>query len=164
MIKNILRWTGLFVLLFTLQTTLMPLIGVFGVKPDLLILALCFFAFKTDVIPALFMGFLLGLVQDFYAPEILGQNALAKTVIGFFVGLFNEKVMRIDPIFQLAIILFAFILHDSIFYGVDIFKSGLTLQLFGAELVTTTLPRALYTLVFALIPIFSEYVLPSVRR
>ena len=164
MINRFLRWTGLIILLFVLQTTVIPLIAIFGIKPDLILLVLCFVAFKTDVVPALFIGFFLGLVQDFYAPEILGLNALAKTIAGFFAGIFNEKVMRIDPIFQLTLIFLTFLLHDLVYFTVQLLKSELSFHYFGIELVTSTLPRACYTLVFALIPTYREYLLPTGKR
>lgn len=164
MIKTLLRWFGLFVLVFVLQTTLLPIISIFGVRPDLIMLTLCYFGFKTDVIPALFVGFIVGLGQDFYDPVILGHNALCKTVVGFFTGLFNEKVMRIDPIFQLTLVVISFVIHDIIYYTVQIFKADFTLPLMGMQLLTVTLPRILYTLVFALIPIFWELTFPSRYR
>lgn len=164
MMNSFFKWTGLFILLFILQTTTVPLISIYGIKPDLLILVLCMYAFKTEVIPGLAIGFLLGLTQDFYSPEILGQNALAKTITGFFAGLFNQKVMRIDPFFQLTVILLAFVLHDLIHIGVQMFKMGISMQQLGIEMVTSTLPRAFYTLFFALIPTFREYFSPSGKR
>ena len=140
------------------------MIAIFGCKPDLLLLALCFLAFKTDVIPAVIAGFFLGLAQDFYAPEILGLNALAKTVTGFFAGLFNEKVMRVDPIFQLALLFLGFFIHDAVYIVVQIIKSGSPLQTIGTEIIAVTLPRAVYTLFIALIPIFREYLFSSASR
>ena len=164
MIKQFLRWTGLVILLYILQTTIVPLIAVFGIKPDLLVLVLFFIGLKSDVIPAVFAGFFLGLAQDFYSPVILGQTALAKTVAGFFAGLFNEKVMRVDPVFQLLLLFLMFIIHDMVFFTVQIAKTGTEIQAIGIELITLTIPRALYTLFFALIPLFLEYLFPSVGR
>ncbi|MBN1308088.1 MAG: rod shape-determining protein MreD [Chitinispirillaceae bacterium] len=164
MIKVFFRWTGLVVLLYILQTTIVPLITVFGIKPDLLVLVLFYIGFKNDVIPAVFAGFFLGLTQDFYSPVILGQNALSKTVAGFFAGVFNEKVMRIDPIFQLILLLLIFVIHDAVFFAVEMFKTDTPIQAIGVEMVSSTLPRALYTLFFALIPAFREYFFPSGGR
>ena len=164
MIKRLFRWIGLVILLYILQTTIVPLITVFGIKPDLLILVLFFIGFKNDVIPAVFAGFFLGLAQDFYSPVILGQNALSKTITGFFSGLFNERVMRIDPIFQLVLLLLMFIIHDAVFFAVQMVKTDMPIQTIGLEIVSSTLPRALYTLFFALIPTFREYFFPSGSR
>jgi len=164
MINTFIRWFGLFIVIYVLQTTIVPLLAIAGVKPDLLTLTLFFCAVKTEVIPAVFAGFFIGLAQDFYAPDILGQNALAKTIAGFFAGLFNEKVMRIDPLFQLLLIVFMFLIHDAVYYTVQILKTGISFQSIGMEILTTSLPRIFYTLFFALVPIFRELVFPSALK
>ena len=164
MTKQLLRWTGLVILLYILQTTVIPHIAVFGIKPDLLVLVLFFIGIKTEAIPAVFAGFFLGLAQDFYAPVILGQTALAKSVAGFFAGLFNEKVMRIDPLIQLVLLLVMFVIHDAVFFSVEAAKTGMHFQAIGLGLATSTLPRALYTLLFALLPAFREYFFPTLGR
>jgi len=161
MTKQILQWSGLVIIMYILQTTVTPVLAVFGVKPDFLVLVLFFLAIKTDAVPAVFAGFFLGLTQDFYSPVILGQNALSKTVSGFFIGLFNEKVMRIDPVFQLALLFLMFVLHDVIYFSVQIAITDATFPSIGMELLTLTIPRALYTLVFALIPVVREYFFSS---
>ncbi len=162
--KRFLRWTGIVILLYVLQTTIVPLIAISGIKPDLLVLVLFFIGYRNDVIPAVFSGFFLGLAQDFYSPLILGQTALAKTVSGFFAGICNEKVMRIDPVFRLVLIFIMFIIHDAVFLFVQVAKTEMEIQSMGIELVKSTLPRALYTLLFALIPVFWEYLSPSGGR
>jgi rod shape-determining protein MreD len=165
MSNTFFKWFGLIILIYVLQTTIVPVISIAGVKPDLLLLVLFFLGFKHDVIPAVIAGFLIGLAQDFYSPEILGQNALAKTIAGFFAGLFNEKVIRLDPLFQLLMFSLMFLIHDTAFYTVQIAKSGIPFQTIGLEIVVQTLPRTLYTLFFALIPSLKEYFFPSpIRR
>ena len=103
-IKTIVKWIGLFFVVFVLQTTLAPAISIYSIKPDLLLIALFMLAIKTGALPALYIGFFLGLAQDIYSPVILGQNALAKTLAGFFAGLFYDKVMRRDPFFQAVLL------------------------------------------------------------
>ncbi len=161
MSKKTIRWFALFILMFILQTTVVPVIAILGIKPDLLVLIIAFLAFKTDVIPAVFAGFFLGLAQDFYAPSLLGHNALAMTISGFFAGLFNEKVMRIDPLFQLALIVLVFIVHDAVFYSVQAFTSNTSLNTAGIQIVTQTLPRTFYSLFFACIPVIREFFFTS---
>lgn len=157
MIKTVIKWIAIFFLVFVLQTTLIPAISIYGIKPDLLLLVLFMLAVKTGIMPALYVGFFLGLAQDIYSPVILGQNALSKTLAGFFAGLFNEKVMRLDPLFQAVLLVMTIILGDTVFLLVQLAKSGGTVQLFGMELLTSSLPRAIYSLLFGVIPIFWEY-------
>lgn len=157
MIKNVLKWVVLFALGFILQTTLIPSISILGVKPDLLVIVLFFLAVKTGIMPAVYVGFIIGLAQDLYSPSILGQNALSKTVIGFFAGLFNEKVVRIDPILQGVLLIFTFVINDAVFLLVQVVKMGGSAHVIGPELLTATLPRALYSLLFAVLPILWQF-------
>jgi rod shape-determining protein MreD len=119
-----LKWAGIFLLCIILQTTLVPAIGIFGAGPDLLMVALFFLARKTGPFGATWVGFFLGLAEDLYSPSILGQNALSRTVAGFFAGLFNERVMRVDFMFQLVLLLVTFFHHDALYYTVQMIKTG----------------------------------------
>lgn len=160
-----LRWIGVFVLCLVLQTTLVPAIGIFGISPDLLMVALFFLARKTGPFGATWAGFFLGLAEDLYSPSILGQNALSKTAAGFFAGLFNERVMRVDFMFQLVLLFVTFFIHDALYYAVQMIKTGNT----GAGgllhgILASTLPRALYSLLFALFPFVKNHLLPASSR
>jgi rod shape-determining protein MreD len=160
-----LKWFGGIALCLVLQTTIMRVIAIAGIEPDLLLLVLCILGIRAGIMPGIYIGFLIGLGQDLYSPSILGQHALSMTVAGAFLGLFNEKVMRTDPIIKLAIILIAFFIHDSIFTTVTVIKTDASAALFVREILTRTLPRALYSIAFAsLLYLVNYYVKPSRRR
>jgi rod shape-determining protein MreD len=159
----VLKWIGIFIGCFTLQTTLMPAIAIAGIHPDLLMVALFFLAVRSGQMTGVWVGFFLGLAQDLYSPSILGQNALSKAVAGFFAGIFNDKVMRTDPLVHLVFLFITFIIHDTLFYIVQIVKNG------GGgfvvhELLTASIPRALYSLLFALLPYIKDRFFPSFSR
>jgi rod shape-determining protein MreD len=158
---NVLTWIGIFIGCFVLQSTLVPVIGIMHITPDLLMIALFYLALRTGQMPALWVGFFLGLAQDLFSPSILGQNALAKTVAGFFAGFFNDRVMRLDPVFQLVILFVTFIIHDLLFYLVQVVKNGNNVDVTVHELIAVSIPRALYSLVFALVPFFKDRFFPS---
>ena len=163
--SNVFKWAAVFIGAFLFQSSIASSISIFGVKPDLLVLVLFMFAVKCGVLPATYVGFFIGLAQDLYTPGILGQNALAKTVAGFFAGLFNEKVVRVDPILQVILIFIVFIVNDSIFLGVQLMRSGGSMNLILTDMITATVPRALYSLVFAALPlIWENFVQPAVKR
>ena len=163
--SNTIKWLALFLGAFLLQSSIVPSIAIFGVKPDLLVVVLFMFAVKNGVLPATYVGFFLGLSQDLYSPGILGQCALAKTAAGFFAGLFNERVVRVDPVLQAILIMVVFILNDSIFLAVQLVKSGGSMSCILTDMVTATLPRALYSLVFAALPsVWENFVQPAMKR
>jgi len=151
--NTVLKWAGWFLLCAILQSTLVPHIAIFSVQPDLLILALFFLATKSGVMAGVFVGFFLGLGQDLFSPSLLGQNALAMTVTGAVCGLFNERVMRLDPIMRAVLLLAAFVVSDSIAMLVHIAKAdSAAMSTLFMELLVVTLPRAVYTLFFSAVP------------
>ena len=107
-----------------LQTSFVPVISVAGIGPDLPLIALFFFSIKYGMMPGIFVGFFLGLGLDLYSPSLLGQNALAATMTGAFIGFFNERTMRTDALIKSALLLVAFIIHDATFLFVQILKLG----------------------------------------
>jgi rod shape-determining protein MreD len=143
-----------------LQTTVVPLIGVSGIIPDLLMTALFFLALRNGQMAAVGAGFFLGLAQDlFSAPSILGQNALSKTIAGFFAGFFNERMMRVDFVFQIVLLFVTFLVNDAVYFIVQAVKTdgGGVVH----NLVATSVPRALYSMVFALLPYIKQHFFPT---
>lgn len=157
MIIEIVAWIAVVCGCFALQTTLMPVVAIVGVEPDLLMVALLVLAFRYGSMTAIWAGFFIGLCQDIYSPSILGQNALAKAFAGFFVSLFNEHLMSTDPSIKLAVLGVAFVLHDAIFMGVELFRHGTTIGALFLSLLTATLPRAIYSALFAAAYYFWDY-------
>jgi rod shape-determining protein MreD len=165
MISFILRWFALFAGAFLLQTAFVQTIAIGGVHPDLVILALFLFGMRFGSMPALLVGFFVGLGQDLYATTLLGQNALAATVTGFFIGLFNERVMRTDPVLKIVILLLAFLVHDIVLGEVSIVKNHVSQLALFSELFFRTLPQSLYTMfIVALVYIWEYFNKPSSIR
>ncbi len=153
MMNVALKWAGWIILCVILQSTLVPYIAVMSCKPDLPIVALFYLSLRLGVMPGVYVGFFLGLGQDLFSQSVLGQIALAKSVAGFVAGLFNERVVRLDPITRGALLIAVFVLNDAIVMLVQIVKSDGSAGMFFTELLMVTLPRALYSLVFAAIPL-----------
>jgi rod shape-determining protein MreD len=149
MILSYLKWPLLFIGCFILQTSFIPSMGIFGIKPDLVMIILFFFAIRYGVMPGMIVGFLIGLTQDLYTPAFLGQNALTKTVIGACIGLFNEKVMRTDPFVKSIILFVMFIINDAIFMLILVMKNNAHFSAWLPDLFTRTIPRALYSVILA---------------
>jgi rod shape-determining protein MreD len=160
---TVLKWAGIFLLCFVLQTTVVPLIGISGIIPDLLMTALFFLALRNGQTAAVGAGFFLGLAQDlFSAPSILGQNALSKTVAGFFAGFFNERMMRVDILFQIVLLFVTFLVNDTVYFLVQAVKTdgGGVVH----NLAAVSVPRALYSMVFALLPYIKRHFFPTRYR
>ncbi|HEX3015082.1 MAG TPA: rod shape-determining protein MreD [Desulfobacteria bacterium] len=96
-----MRYLGiavLYVLGLVLQSTLFNFLKVGGVKPDLVLLLVIYFAFTNGPVKGALLGLGLGLLEDFFIGYYFGMNALALLVSGFVAGWF-ETVMYKENIF-----------------------------------------------------------------
>ncbi|MBD3322597.1 MAG: rod shape-determining protein MreD [Chitinivibrionales bacterium] len=165
MMSTVLKWIAVFISCLVLQSTLMNAVSILGITPDVTVIALFLLAINHGSLAGLYAGFLLGLSQDLYSPSILGQQALAKTLVGAATGLFNVKVMRTDPLLRMFLLLLAFIFHDSIFLIASVIKNSSSLSLLGKELITETIPRSLYSmLLLLLLYAWSYFVAPFFKK
>jgi rod shape-determining protein MreD len=165
MISDAVKWVLVFMVSLILQTSFVPVITIAGVKPDLLLIALFFFSIKYGVMPGIFVGFALGLGQDLYSPSLLGQNALAKTITGAVIGLFNERTMRSDPLIKTVLLLLVFLIHDAVFLTIQIVKLGGPLSTLFLGLLTKCMPRALYSIAVAVLFYIWELIpKPAMRK
>ena len=83
-----------FLALFSLQFSFLPLIAVYGVVPDLLLLATVSFAFLRGSALGGLIGFFLGLVEDLSMGSFFGLHAFTLTLIGLFFGRFSDRVFK----------------------------------------------------------------------
>lgn len=161
----IIKWFFTFAICGILQTTIMQEIAISGIMPDLIIISLFLLSIKHGQIAGIYTGFLVGLFMDVYSPSLLGQNALALTILGFMFGFFDEKVMRVDSIMKIFLLIIGLFLHDTIFVGARLIHNSEPAQYLLKELLTRTFPRAFYTtLVLLLVYSWSLFIKPNLRR
>jgi rod shape-determining protein MreD len=110
------RHVLLLVLAFLLQTTWVHFFQIAAVGPDLILLVMVYIALTAGQFEAIILGFCIGFVQDSYAPEQLGVNALAKCLVGYSVGYGRLRIMADSPQVQTALIFGAVLLHDAVYY------------------------------------------------
>lgn len=138
-----LKSIGLLVFALILQTTVVRLISIGPIKPDLVIIALVIVALRTGPLVGLYSGLIIGLIQDIYSIEHLGAHALSMSLVGYLMGLFfNEGIIRIVPLTKVLVLAAAFFAHDLIFsLAVGMGEAS------GIFLWERSLPAGLYTLV-----------------
>lgn len=83
-----------FALLFVLQFSFLPLISVYGIVPDLLLLETVSYAFLRGSAGGGFIGFALGLMEDLSVGSFFGMHAFTLTLIGLFFGRFSDRVFK----------------------------------------------------------------------
>jgi len=127
-----------------LQSTVLYRLEIAGVRPDLLVAFVVYFAWMRGPIPGTLGGFGVGLVQDLDASGPLGLNALSKTVVAFLVAKAGFRVHRSNLGVRFAFFFFATLVHDILYYAVG---TGGDAGTFVGLFFTRALPTAFYTTV-----------------
>ncbi len=130
-----------------------------GWQPDVVLIALIYLGLTSGEIPPIIMGFIAGLYQDLYAPELLGHHALAKTCSGYLAGAFAGRIQVEQIPIQAAVILAIGLIHEALLAITGGGGVGGVVQSFLFKGV----PVVLYSMLFAIImiTIFGSWLLPE---
>jgi rod shape-determining protein MreD len=85
-------WYGMVALLLSvIHVVFLRFLEVSSVTPDLLLIFTVWVALVEGQFTGMIAGFLCGLLFDAVSTDVIGTNALAKTVAGFIAGLFYRE-------------------------------------------------------------------------
>lgn len=131
-----------------IQTTIISLISIKGVEPDLLLILLIFISLRETRARAITIGFLIGLLHDLFATSLLGLSALTKSWIGFIAVSFAKRrtVDNYQPI--LVIFIVTSLVQGMLFSLVA--AVGADVELFH-DFFRYQLPTVLYTTIIGLL-------------
>jgi len=135
-------------MLLTMQMLLAPRIAFGDVTPDFAVLLIALMALGRGPIQGAISGFVIGLFQDLFNPDLLGLNALAGAVTGYALSVAGSKMEPDNTLFTVALIAVAALLHDFIYLVVF---TGLNLWKLIILFVTVSVPSAAYTAVAGIV-------------
>ena len=81
----------LFFPLLLIQTTIVPLLAIDTVLPDLILILLVYYSIKEGQIYGSVLGFIYGFLIDIITGTTLGSAMIAKTLAGFTAGYFSSE-------------------------------------------------------------------------
>lgn len=142
------RLTLLTLLTLIAQVSIVPRIAIAGIRPDLTILLVVIAGMRGGPITGTLVGFMIGLLQDLLAPETLGMNALAKSIIGWQVGKLSGQLAIEGPPLYFGLVSAAVLAHDVIYL---LCLTRLDIGKFLLTFVTHAIPDAIYTGIVALL-------------
>jgi rod shape-determining protein MreD len=146
-VKNF-RDLFLLLVVLILQSTIANRIAIAGVRPDLLVAFVVYFAWMRGPVPGVACGFSVGLLQDLDAPGPLGLNALAKTIVAFLVAKAGFRVHRSNVGVRFFFFLIAMLVHDVIYFAI---YTGGDPGAFLRQFFLEAIPSALYTTILVLL-------------
>lgn len=109
-----LIWGLVLVFFLVLQATVLPLVAIGGVRPDLMLIATISAGLLLGREHGVGMGFFAGLLQDLASGNIFGLNVLAKTAIGYFAGLMERKVFKENILLPLLAVMLGTVIHSAV--------------------------------------------------
>lgn len=124
------------------QSTVVPILGVAGVVPDLPLILVVLLALRRGPEPGCLTGFALGLVQDALVGGPLGLQALSKAVIGFGAGELPRVCLVSNPLVSVLAVTLATLTDGTLrFVVLQLFHYPAA---FGELLGWVILPQAAY--------------------
>lgn len=124
-----------------------------GIKPDIVLIIVCFYSLKYGRTRGVFYGAFAGLLIDSVNGFILGPHMLSKSLAGFFLKTARENLFQWNIyINTVVMVLFSFINILVVFLCLDFFSK---VSLANRTIGTSAL-EILYTVVFSLLlyPLF----------
>ena len=148
--SNYLKPILYFIPLLLIQLVVVPLISVFGVVPNVIVILVVYYLLLGGQIYGMILGFVFGFFFDLFSGGVLGASMLSMTISTFIIGYFyNEN--RVDTntaSYFFLIILFIAAFINSLIYS---FAGNFNPEVrFTALLLEGALLPAIYTTIFGL--------------
>lgn len=104
-----------YIILFSLQTSLLSAFAVGGVSLDLALILTVYCGVLLRGDRGIWVGFSIGLIQDLLSGSLLGVNTLSKSIIGFTFSTLKDKLM-VEGFIPISAILLAASFFDGLVY------------------------------------------------
>lgn len=95
--KKFLLYGGLTLLLVPVQTTLLPHVAVWGIKPDLGLVVAAVVGLLAGELEGLLVGLAIGWVLSLYSAGDLWLSLITTGGAGLFAGLVGRQVAQVSP-------------------------------------------------------------------
>ena len=110
-------WSMLLILLYALQTSLLPVVNFDGFSANLMLLLTLSIAFLRGHKYGVFFGFMAGLLQDLTAGSYFGLATFSYMTIGLVFGKFSVNLFREQSLLPVVSSIPALAIHFAITIG-----------------------------------------------
>ncbi|MBC8016878.1 MAG: rod shape-determining protein MreD [Sporomusaceae bacterium] len=141
-------WLIVIIVAIIIQTTLLPLIAIQGIYPDMLLVIIVSYSLLSGKEKGVSMGFFAGLLQDLASGSIFGTITLSKLATGYIFGLAERKVFKEHVFLPVAATAIATVLNSMIMFML-FFILGMKVNILST-VMNSVLPLALYNLMIAI--------------
>ena len=112
------------------ESTIFPFIQIRGGAPNLVLITIISFGLIYGKREGIFLGLIGGLISDILFGTVIGLYALPYMVIGYIMGIFNERVFKENRIIPFVFTIMGTLFFQGLFYliqylrGVDFIYLG----------------------------------------
>jgi len=142
------KYLLLFLSLLLLQTTLLPLMSIGGLVPDIVLIGVIILGIRQGAVAAILAGCLAGFAEDAFVTRLFGLSSLANAFAGFVAGYFSREKVKYNLQVTLGVVLATALVHDVIYFF--IYTLGTSVGFFRM-LLRYVVPTSFYTLILAFI-------------
>ena len=100
-----------------LQTTIARFVVSGTVAVDLVLVVVVYVALTSGSVTGLVTGTAAGLIQDSLSTGVIGIGGLAKTIVGFVVGIVGTQLNIAEPVARFVVFFVATVAHQAITIG-----------------------------------------------
>ncbi len=152
---RVVKWVLLFLAGIFFQSIIIDnLITIKGIRPDIVLLVLIFFGLEFGEVYPIIVGFSVGLIQGFgfMGDGFIGLAALTKSFSGFYISFFHKSKKKWNDGYFLLILITTCLIHNMLFYYVNMFGSENTIYY---VILRSVIPTAIYTATVGMIIFYS---------
>jgi rod shape-determining protein MreD len=141
------KYALMFIFLILLQTTLIPLLSIQDIYPDLLLIGVVITGIRHGATPAILAGCVVGFVQDAAVTQLYGLSSLAKSVAGFVAGYFSREKLKYNFQVTLAVVAATALTNTVLYQSLYYFSSNINI---GWIILRYMIPHFIYTVIIGM--------------
>ena len=107
---------GIVILNFLFQSTIFQYFSIMGVVPNTSLIIIVSFALLSGKRTGAILGLCIGLLQDIFFCDVIGVNTLIYFIIGYLIGLTNQKVFKENMFLPFAFTGFATVFYHIVYF------------------------------------------------
>jgi rod shape-determining protein MreD len=141
------KYALMFIFLILLQTTLIPLLSIQDIYPDLLLIGVVITGIRHGATPAILAGCVVGFVQDAAVTQLYGLSALAKSLAGFVAGYFSREKLKYNFQITLGVVAATALTNTVLYQFIYYFSSNINV---GWIILRYMMPHFIYTVIIGM--------------
>ena len=132
----------------TLQLTVVPLLAIKSIPPDLTLIFVVSVAVQKGRVSGVMFGFGAGIINDLFSTDLLGATALANSIAAYIAGFVGREQLERQTLSIFLVLTISVLCRDFILNFLMAVGTELS---FWRILFSKVLPHSLYSVILAIL-------------